>query len=491
MQRLILKSFQSPGDIVMLSAAVRDLHAAYPGRYQTDVRTSADAIWQHNPHLTPLREGDTGVVSLDMHYPLIHQSNQRPYHFLHGYTQYLEQQLDLRIPVTKFRGDIHLSEAEKEAPPLAGICSHARQSLGLPLREKLEDQAGKDRDGSHARQSLGLPLREKKELRPLAGELPEQFWIIIAGGKHDFTAKWWNPASYQAVVDHFRDRITFVQCGEAEHWHPRLNHVVDLVGRTTLREFIRLMYHAEGVLCPVTLAMHLAAAVESKPGRPRTRPCVVVGGGREPAHWEAYPNHQYISTNGALPCCAQGGCWKSRCQLVGDGDAKDRRDVCEQPVQITDELRIPQCMQMITPEEVIRRIEIYHTGGLHHYVAEGGERRDKSRSEPDSQGELQHNGPNGKPRKDTTMPPTMEVARHIAIPADTQHAKSAEKKTNVLIQFRHGLGDAIQLTAVLRHLQHYHPDWKVEVAALPGKQTAFVQQFPANCLSGSLDSWFA
>ena len=42
--RLILKSFQSPGDIVMLTAAVRDLHAAYPGRFQTDVRTSADAI---------------------------------------------------------------------------------------------------------------------------------------------------------------------------------------------------------------------------------------------------------------------------------------------------------------------------------------------------------------------------------------------------------------------------------------------------------------
>ena len=41
---------------------------------------------------------------------------------------------------------------------------------------------------------------------------------------------------------------------------------------------------------------------------------MVVAGGREPAQWEAYPHHQFISTNGALRCCEQGGCWKSRCQ---------------------------------------------------------------------------------------------------------------------------------------------------------------------------------
>jgi len=42
MRRLILKSSQSPGDILMLTAAVRDLHAAHPAQYQTDVRTAAD-----------------------------------------------------------------------------------------------------------------------------------------------------------------------------------------------------------------------------------------------------------------------------------------------------------------------------------------------------------------------------------------------------------------------------------------------------------------
>ena len=55
-EKLILRNFQSPGDIVMLTAAVRDLHLAYPGRFATDVRTSCPALWEHNPWITPRRD---------------------------------------------------------------------------------------------------------------------------------------------------------------------------------------------------------------------------------------------------------------------------------------------------------------------------------------------------------------------------------------------------------------------------------------------------
>jgi len=163
-RRLIFRSFQSPGDILMLTAAVRDLHAAHPGRFETDIRTSADSLWDHNPHVTRLSETDPTVQTIDMHYPLIHESNQRPYHFIHGYVQYLEQQLGVQIPLTRFHGDIHLSADERSAI-----------SRQLPVS---------GRDGG--------------------------YWVIIAGGKFDFTAKWWNPAAYQQVVDHFRGRIQFV-----------------------------------------------------------------------------------------------------------------------------------------------------------------------------------------------------------------------------------------------------------------------------------------
>ncbi len=43
---------------------------------------------------------------------------------------------------------------------------------------------------------------------------------------------------------------------------------------------------------------------------------------------------------------------------------------------------------------------------------------------------------------------------------------------NVLIKFAHGLGDAIQLTIVLRHLQKYRSDWNVDVFCLHGKHSA-------------------
>jgi len=391
MRRLILRSHQSPGDILMLTAAVRDLHAACPGQFQTDVRTSADALWLHNPHLTRLSESEPGVEALDMHYPLIHQSNQRPYHFLHGYAQYLEQRLGLKIPVTRFAGDVHLSDEERSEPP------------------QLNGQA-----------------------------LPERFWIIIAGGKYDFTAKWWNPASYQAVVDHFRDRLHFVQCGEAGHWHPPLQGVTNFVGQTSLRDLVRLMHFADGVVCPVTLAMHLAAAVPTHPLGPPNRACVVIAGGREPPHWEAYPQHQYLHTIGQLDCCQDGGCWKSRCQPVGDGDDKDRRNRCERPVAVSDSLVIPQCLDLISPQEVIGAIERTLKGwGL---------------------------------RNGTSLP-----AKRCTALVETPLAASptAARPKQVLLEFRHGLGDAVQFTAVLRHLKHYHPDWEIDVAALVGKHSAF------------------
>jgi 2-polyprenyl-3-methyl-5-hydroxy-6-metoxy-1,4-benzoquinol methylase len=155
---------------------------------------------------------------------------------------------------------------------------------------------------------------------------------------------------------------------------------------------------------------------------------VVIAGGRESPHWEAYPHHQFLSTVGALPCCAQGGCWKSRCQPVGDGDPKDRHDLCENPVQLNPALRIPRCLHLFTPADVIRRIELYHEGGALSY-------------------------------------PT------ITFPAPTPVTRLPTH--NLLLEFRHGLGDAVQLTSVLKHLRHYHPTWNIDVAALPRKHSAY------------------
>ena len=308
---VILRNFQSPGDIVMLTAAVRDLHRRNPGRFLTDVRTSASALWENNPYLTPLDLDRARVV--DCRYPLIHRSNQEPWHFIHGFADHLSDQLGVRIAPTAFHGDIHISDLEKS------WFSQLHEILGVDI----------------------------------------PFWIVVAGGKRDYTIKWWSAERYQTVVDYFAGRLAFVQVGERGHHHPALRNVVDLRGKTDLRQLVRLIYHAQGVVCPVTLVMHLAAAIEVKGGTPKSRPCVVVAGGREPPSWEAYPHHQFIHTVGALRCCDHGGCWKSRTVPLGDGDEKDRPDqLC---VDVVGEL--PRCMEMISAADVIGRIEMYLAGG--------------------------------------------------------------------------------------------------------------------------------
>lgn len=47
------------------------------------------------------------------------------------------------------------------------------------------------------------------------------------------------------------------------------------------------------------------------------------------------------------------------------------------------------------------------------------------------------------------------------------------RRRKVLFRFRHGLGDAVQFTVVLRHLIDQRPDWEVDVAALWGKHSVF------------------
>jgi ADP-heptose:LPS heptosyltransferase len=270
-------------------------------------------LWLNNPWITQFEGDEDGVEELVCSYPLINSANGRPYHCLHGFIKFFNRALRLAIEPTEFRGDIHLSPQEKT------------------WYSQVHEVTGED----------------------------TPFWVVSAGGKYDLTIKWWATERFQKVVDHFRGRIAFVQVGHEGHHHPRLSGVIDLRGQTTLRELVRLVYHSQGVLCPVTSLMHLAAAVPSKSRRSAIRPAVVIAGGREPVHWEAYPNHQFLHTAGALKCCRHGGCWKDRTLRLRDGDRRDRsEDLCADVVG-----NLPRCMDMISADDVIHRIELFYRGG--------------------------------------------------------------------------------------------------------------------------------
>lgn len=317
-RKLILTSGFPLGDITLMTAAVRDLHRCYPRQFVTDVRTPCGELWNHNPWLRHLNSDDPDVETLPIAYPLVNFSNHIPYHVLHGYIDSLNEQLGTHVRATEFRGDIHLSEEERNQPsPVA---------------------------------------------RLLGAEMP--YWIIIAGGKHDVPIKWWDSARYQGVVDRFRGRIAFVQIGSLNDHHPPLRGVLDLRGKTTVRQLVHLIYRAQGLVCGITGSMHLAAAVPTPQGMAALRPCVVVAGGREPTHWEAYPHHQFIHTIGALPCCDRGGCWNSHVTKESlNGHPNPEARFCSNVVG-----KLPRCMDMITPDEVQRRVELYFDGKRTRYL---------------------------------------------------------------------------------------------------------------------------
>ena len=314
-KKLILENYMSPGDVIMLTAAVRDLCLTYPGEFEVKIKTACGPLWENNPYLSNFCDCEPDITTIRCEYPLIHRSNHLPYHFIHGFRLFLNEKLGLNIQPHAFKGDIHLSDLEKSW---------------------------------------------MSQVEEITGVLPTKFWIVVSGGKTDFTAKWPDPDKLQEVVDRFRGEIQFVQCGEAgpNHVHPPLDGVINLVGRTDLRQMVRLMYHASGVVCPVTMFMHLAAAVETKRGEPLNRPCVVLAGGREPVQWEAYPHHQFLHTAGALPCCDNGGCWKSRVVPVEDG-SEQNNSLCERPVRMATGRWIPQCQEMILSYHIVSAIDRY------------------------------------------------------------------------------------------------------------------------------------
>lgn len=316
MERILIRNTQSPGDYIVLSAALRDLHLAHPGRFEFGIDVPETAVFLGNPNVRLHLTGGRRVVAK---YPLIRQSNQNRLHFLWGFIKYLNDELHAKARLTELRPDLHLTEEERATPPPGVV---------------------------------------------------KPYWTVASGGKRDFTAKWWHPVYWQQVVDRLKGRFELVQVGGGSHIHPVLTGVRNLIGKTSFRDLMRLIYHADGVLCIVTCYMHIAAAFN--------RPCVVVAGGREPWWWEAYTKenrlvnlrhglpgwlpsgndnyveHRYLHTVDQLPCCTNKGCWRSRIE-------EHTHSSCITPV-LTNGHRLPKCLEMITPDAVVQAVESYYGG---------------------------------------------------------------------------------------------------------------------------------
>ena len=301
-QKLILRNHQALGDAVSVTALPRDIHKAYPGRFEIEMQTSCMEVWDHNPHVVRSRGGP--ALELDLHTPQVNRSNQEPVHLVSAWHAYLGDQLGLHVPCTWFGGDLHLSAEEM-----------ANDEIGEP------------------------------------------YWLVIVGGKSDTPTKIWSYERYQQVVDAC-PHVRWVQVGmtgqhgHSKHFNPPLRGVTDMRDKTSIRDLIRLAYHSRGALCGITGLMHIMAALPGKPGHPRQHPCVVVAGGREPQNWAGYPSHRWLGVTGSLPCCDQGGCWH-----IDVEPAPGRTSLCVLPVKEASGQVIPRCMQMIDAERVAEEVK--------------------------------------------------------------------------------------------------------------------------------------
>lgn len=323
-KKLIFKSILSPGDAVMMTCAIRDLHITYPDKYLTDVRTCCSEVWENNPYITKMNDDEGEIIDVG-YTTTVNESNQGAYNFAHGYRREFEEKLGISIKQTSMFGNLYLSDIEKRTPSLI-------------------------------------------DLNFTGWDTP--YWIIICGGKQDYTAKHWIQEYAQEVIDYFYGKIQFVQVGDKSHLHKPLNNVINLIGATSLRDLINLIYHADGVICPITFAMTAAAAVPPKQDKPNFKPCIVTAGGREPNHWNSAPNHQFIHSCGIYECNNSGGCWKSRTVKLNDGDGKDG-SLCTNTVDFMGR-KVQRCMKEgVKPIDVIRALEKYYDGDILQYLPHG------------------------------------------------------------------------------------------------------------------------
>lgn len=299
---LLLHNGASPGDVMVMEAAIASLHAAHPGKFMTAVSSFANAIYDNHPHVVKPRDTDR-IRRIDMHYPAVNQSNDRGIHFMQAYCEYLGETLGVSIPLAVNRPRLYLSAQER------GWINQVEEVTG--------DKA--------------------------------PFWVVNAGRKSDFTAKWAGTAFYQAVVD-ATPGIRWVQIGEQNHHHPPLRGVVDLRGKTDTRQLIRLAWHARGGLGPSTFLQHVMAA--------HSRPYVCIAGGREPVQWLQYPMQTTFHSVGRYDCCRDRACWKSRTVPLGDGGEQDG-SLCSLPVVDAAGDSVPRCLFDIDPAEVARAILSY------------------------------------------------------------------------------------------------------------------------------------
>lgn len=123
------------------------------------------------------------------------------------------------------------------------------------------------------------------------------------GAKQHMRNKDWYSERFQEVVDALKIRYTIIQIGSNED--PLLEGVIDMRGKTTIREAAAILYHSKFFIGQVGLLMHLARAVDCR--------SVIIYGGRERPDQSGYEcNINLYSPVFCSPCWLRNKCLYDR-----------------------------------------------------------------------------------------------------------------------------------------------------------------------------------
>ncbi len=289
---LLIEQRLSPGDMLGgVVPLVESIHKQFPGEYLTDVAgTAADVFFAYSPHRTRLRSPDRRFYA---HYN-VNGSDQRSFSFAQAHCDHFSEVMKLKKPLINQtrKPSIYLTEQERE---------------------------------------------------PIA-ELPAHYLVMTAGYKTDCDVKGKGSHLLWAdVVEYCRSvGVEVLQVGErnSAHVHDPIPGAVDLVGRTSLRQLVRLVSQAVATLSSISLLTHVSAAFDV--------PNLCVSS-RESHDFAMYRTTIPFHCIGLLSCAsgeAAGGCWRNTLEPVLV-NGKPRGDHCALPVIQEDGSMVPTCTNVV------------------------------------------------------------------------------------------------------------------------------------------------
>ncbi len=244
------------GDELLLTAVARELKKREAGMKIWQVSHSVDLL-KYNPDYTK-------IFSMD-HWPL------RYARFLERRRCRLAYAIEKKIRCEEIPPDIHI---------IAALCRNAG------IKGKVS-----------ARPYLFLTEDEK-----ISGSLAERQIAVQCIADNSYATvmrnKLWDFRKFQDVVDQIKfitgSEMQIVQIGSAHDFH--LRGVIDLCGKTTLRQSAAILSQSDIFIGTVGFLMHLARAVECR--------SVIIYGGREHSSQTGYICNENLNTY--LDCSP---CW--------------------------------------------------------------------------------------------------------------------------------------------------------------------------------------